>query len=82
MHADLGPVFPSEMSAGIVKTAEKPTPGAAVPLPKEKVPLARMGDEADMAGQILYLASKAGSYLNGSVNVVDGGRLGIWGGLI
>jgi NAD(P)-dependent dehydrogenase (short-subunit alcohol dehydrogenase family) len=35
-----------------------------------------MGDEYDMAGQILYLASRAGAYLNGNTIVVDGGRLG------
>jgi NAD(P)-dependent dehydrogenase (short-subunit alcohol dehydrogenase family) len=40
------------------------------------VPLGRMGDNMDMAGQILYLASRAGAYLNGNTIVVDGGRLG------
>lgn len=28
-----------------------------------------------MAGTILYLASRAGAYLNGSVWLVDGGRV-------
>ena len=51
------------------------TGGGVIPLDKKTVPLGRMGDEFDMAGQILYLASRAGAYLNGNVIVVDGGRL-------
>lgn len=43
---------------------------------KDMVPLERIGNEEDMAGAILYLASKAGSYCNGSVIMSDGGRLG------
>ncbi|RYP43366.1 hypothetical protein DL768_009960 [Monosporascus sp. mg162] len=38
--------------------------------------LERPGDEQDMAGAILYLASRAGAYCNGAVIVSDGGRLG------
>lgn len=40
------------------------------------VPLARAGDQSDMSGVMLYLASRAGAYCNGSVIVSDGGRLG------
>lgn len=39
------------------------------------IPLQRMGDEQDMAGTLLYLASRAGGYANGSVVTIDGGRL-------
>lgn len=42
---------------------------------KDMVPLERAGDEKDMAGAILYLASRAGAYCNGTVIVTDGGRL-------
>ena len=49
-----------------------------VPLDTSVVPLGRMGDETDMAGQILYLASRAGAYLNGNTIVIDGGRLGLF----
>lgn len=49
---------------------------AVIPLDHKVVPLGRMGTESDMAGQILYLASQAGAYLNGNIIVVDGGRLG------
>lgn len=45
-------------------------------VPKEMVPLQRMGDSQDMAGVMLYLASRAGAYCNGAVITVDGGRLG------
>lgn len=39
------------------------------------IPLQRMGDEKDMAGTLLYLASRAGGYANGSVVTIDGARL-------
>ncbi|KAK3492848.1 uncharacterized protein B0T23DRAFT_429076 [Neurospora hispaniola] len=69
-------LFPSEMAAPIVQAAGgSMTGGGVIPLDKKTVPLGRMGDEFDMAGQILYLASRAGAYLNGNVIVVDGGRL-------
>lgn len=69
-------LFPSEMAAPIVQAAGgSMTGGGIIPLDKKTVPLGRMGDEFDMAGQILYLASRAGAYLNGNVIVVDGGRL-------
>ncbi|KAK4199756.1 hypothetical protein QBC40DRAFT_281402 [Triangularia verruculosa] len=70
-------LFPSEMAAPIVEAAGgSMTGGGLIPLDKSVVPLGRMGDEKDMAGQILYLASRAGAYCNGNVVLVDGGRLG------
>lgn len=51
------------------------TGSGVIPLEKTVVPLGRMGDEQDMGGQILYLASRAGAYCNGNIIVVDGGRL-------
>ncbi|KAF5651938.1 3-oxoacyl-reductase [Fusarium sp. NRRL 25303] len=67
-------LFPSEMSEPIVKmyTDESGQPGA---VPTSMAPLRRMGDEKDMSGTFLYLASRAGGYCNGTVIVVDGGRL-------
>jgi len=35
--------------------------------------LGRSGDEADMAGIALYLASRAGAWVTGSIIKVDGG---------
>ncbi|KAI1160662.1 short chain dehydrogenase [Nemania serpens] len=60
-------LYPSEMSAPILAKAG--------PIVKGQIPLERVGDEQDMAGAILYLASRAGGYCNGTVVVTDGGRL-------
>ncbi|KAF5661381.1 3-oxoacyl-reductase [Fusarium heterosporum] len=67
-------LFPSEMSEPIVKlySDDSGQPGG---VPTSMVPLGRMGDEKDMSGTFLYLASRAGGYCNGTVIVVDGGRL-------
>ncbi|KAF8872231.1 hypothetical protein BD779DRAFT_1477664 [Infundibulicybe gibba] len=42
----------------------------------DSIPLRRVGTEEDMAGAILFLASRAGAYVNGAVWLVDGGRIG------
>ncbi|CAK7219646.1 hypothetical protein SBRCBS47491_003917 [Sporothrix bragantina] len=39
------------------------------------IPAGRVGDVKDIAGTILYLASQAGAYSNGTVIITDGGRL-------
>lgn len=39
----------------------------------ERVPLARMGEAAEMVGALLYLVSDAASYVTGQVLLVDGG---------
>lgn len=64
-------VFPSEMSAAIVSATS-----ADNSVSTAMVPLGRMGDSEDMGGTLLYLASRAGAYCNGSHIIVDGGRLG------
>ncbi|TRX95498.1 hypothetical protein FHL15_003456 [Xylaria flabelliformis] len=60
-------LYPSEMSASILARSG--------PIVKSQIPLERVGDEQDMGGAILYLASRAGGYCNGAVVVTDGGRL-------
>ncbi|KAI0146340.1 NAD(P)-binding protein [Xylariaceae sp. FL1272] len=60
-------LYPSQMSAAVLSRSGQIT--------KCAVPLERAGDEQDMGGAILYLASRAGGYLNGNVIVTDGGRL-------
>jgi NAD(P)-dependent dehydrogenase (short-subunit alcohol dehydrogenase family) len=40
---------------------------------EKQCPLRRIGSPADMAGVAIYLASRAGAYVNGVVIPVDGG---------
>lgn len=61
-------MFPSELAAGII--------GDSV-FPRSVIPLERTGTEEDMAGVILFLTSRAGAYLTGTVLLVDGGRLSL-----
>ncbi|KAI0076750.1 NAD-P-binding protein [Panus rudis PR-1116 ss-1] len=58
-------IFPSVMTSGLITEAHI----------KAGVPLQREGSINDMAGLIIFLASKAGSYVNGTVHLIDGGRL-------
>ncbi len=44
----------------------------------ERVPLARLGCDQDLAGALLYLASDASSYVSGQVLAVDGGLSAVW----
>jgi NAD(P)-dependent dehydrogenase (short-subunit alcohol dehydrogenase family) len=67
-------VFPSELSAPLLQGRDGTKEGA---FPKSFIPLEKTGDEQDMAGTILYLASRSGAYLNGLILVIDGGRLTI-----
>jgi 2-deoxy-D-gluconate 3-dehydrogenase len=42
----------------------------------ERIPAGRWGEPADLAGPVVFLASRASDYLNGHVLVVDGGWMG------
>jgi len=42
---------------------------------KENSPAERTGSEEDFAGVVLFLASKAGAYINGETILTDGGRI-------
>lgn len=59
--------FPTDMTAHLQDVAT----GFA-----NKIPLRRMGSAADIAGAIIFLSSRAGAYLTGSVLPVDGGIAG------
>jgi NAD(P)-dependent dehydrogenase (short-subunit alcohol dehydrogenase family) len=68
-------VYPSELSAPTIGAfGGGPEGGEMDP---NIIPAGRTGNETDMAGIILFLASKAGAYCNGCVIVTDGGRLGV-----
>lgn len=64
-------VYPSELTAGVIKQLDD------ADWPRDMVPERRAGDSEDIAGAILFLVSRAGSYINGNVLVTDGGRLGV-----
>ena len=67
-------IFPSELAMGIIGSLEK---GPTGEVDRSVVPEGRTGKEEDIAGAVLWMAGRAGGYLNGSVVVVDGGRLGM-----
>lgn len=41
------------------------------------IPMQRVGNLEDVGGLILFMASKAGSYHNGAVQLVDGSLLSV-----
>lgn len=68
-------MFPSELAAGMI-AGRKPEEEEYGADPKF-IPARRFGGDEEMAGTILYLASRAGSYCNGLVLLIDGGRSGV-----
>ncbi len=44
-------------------------------LVRQRVPMGRVGDQPEIGGPMLLLASDAGSYMTGSILAVDGGHL-------
>jgi NAD(P)-dependent dehydrogenase (short-subunit alcohol dehydrogenase family) len=76
-------LYPSEMTQGTTANLETYSgkdghetafAGAHV-VPAENSPAQRTGSEEDFAGTVLYMASRAGVFLNGETLVTDGGRL-------
>ena len=67
-------VFPSELAAGAIAARKPEEEDRNDPM---FLPSRRFGGEEEMAGTLLYLASRAGSYCNGLALVMDGGRLGV-----
>jgi NAD(P)-dependent dehydrogenase (short-subunit alcohol dehydrogenase family) len=58
--------FPSKMTRHLLENYRQTF--------EEACPLGRIGEEADMAGIAVFLASRAASYINGAVIPVDGGH--------
>ncbi|KAI0046900.1 NAD(P)-binding protein [Auriscalpium vulgare] len=50
-------------------------PKSFISMLKDVIPIGRVGNEEDMVGAIVYLASRAGSFVSGVVIKVDGGIL-------
>jgi hypothetical protein len=61
--------FPTDMTIPVTKAWEH-TGGV---MPRTLVPAQRMGAAEELAGTVLYLASKAGGYNNGNISLIDGG---------
>lgn len=70
-------VFPTELARPVMDKFAKFDPEDPTKLDKFFIPEQRYGNDDDMSGTILYLASKAGGYNNGNVFLLDGGTLGI-----
>ncbi|KAI9668533.1 MAG: hypothetical protein M1829_005350 [Trizodia sp. TS-e1964] len=60
--------FPSKMANGLLELTGGPEVMAA------KNPSKRLGEAEDIAGAVVYLASRAGSHVNGAVLTIDGGE--------
>ncbi len=58
--------FPSKMTKGMLEHAQK--------LVENANPMRRIGQPGDMGGIAVFLASEAGSYVNGAIIPVDGGQ--------
>jgi 3-oxoacyl-[acyl-carrier protein] reductase len=62
------------IAPGFIQTAmTKAMPKEAIDQMAAKVPVARLGDPADIANACLFLATEQASYINGTVLSVDGG---------
>lgn len=70
--------FPSEMTENMswMKQTTK-DPRVEGGLSTQICPLGRSGSEEDIAGVMLFLLSRAGAYVNGCVQLVDGGRVSV-----
>lgn len=59
-------IYPSEM-----------TEGSKAEYTPQEIPAGHKGEYDDIAGVVLYLVGRAGSYVNGNVQITDGGRLSV-----
>ncbi|RLN84891.1 hypothetical protein BBJ28_00026466 [Nothophytophthora sp. Chile5] len=63
-------VVPSKMSKGIAVASGRPMDDLT-----NEIPLQRFGDDADMAGLAIFLASRASGWITGTVISSDGGQI-------
>ncbi len=76
MNAIAPGFFPSRMANGLMEMT-----GGQEALAK-KNPSRRLGQPEDIAGTVVFLASRAGSHCNGSVLTIDGGEVWARGGMV
>lgn len=69
--------YPSEMTQDMPFMKADKDPRLEGSVHKDLVPLERVGSEEDFAGVVLFLASRAGGYIDGVVLITDGGRIGM-----
>jgi NAD(P)-dependent dehydrogenase (short-subunit alcohol dehydrogenase family) len=67
-------LFPSELASAMIGTRD---PSKESPDDPRFLPSLRFGGDEEMAGMLLYLASRAGAYTNGVVLLADGGRCAV-----
>jgi NAD(P)-dependent dehydrogenase (short-subunit alcohol dehydrogenase family) len=69
-------LFPSDLAEGLIAGVNpKGDPGVEGSISASIIPATRTGVESDMVGTVMWIASRAGAYLNGNVTVLDGGRV-------
>ncbi|KAL2828477.1 short-chain dehydrogenase [Aspergillus cavernicola] len=67
-------LYPSELASVLIQSRK---PEEETFEDQRFIPARRLGGDEEMAGAILYLSSRAGSYSNGSILITDGGRLSV-----
>ena len=72
--ANVAAVFPSELADGLIRGRNPEEEGPQDP---RFIPTRRFGGDEEMAGIILFLASRAGAYCNGMHLAADGGRTAV-----
>ncbi|EJT71223.1 hypothetical protein GGTG_10483 [Gaeumannomyces tritici R3-111a-1] len=61
--------FPSKMADGLLELS-----GGAAEIARRN-PMRRLGRPEDIAGVVVYLASRAGAHVNGATIAIDGGAM-------
>ncbi|GMF25122.1 unnamed protein product [Phytophthora lilii] len=62
---------PSRLTEGVAYVTGKPFEEIS-----KAIPVGRMGEDSDMAGLAIFLASKASGWISGQVITIDGGMVG------
>ncbi|CEL10274.1 Putative Short-chain dehydrogenase [Aspergillus calidoustus] len=70
-------IYPSDLASVLIQNRKPETEAFD---DQRFIPAKRFGGDEEMAGTILYLTSRAGSYSNGSILISDGGRLSVMTG--